>query len=69
MTTPILTGWKVIAAYLNLKDEVAARRLADEEGLPVVRTKGNVFSSVRAIEAWIIKNGSKSAGTTPDQLK
>lgn len=58
--SPILTGWKAITEYLNLKDENAARRLAEEEGLPVVKTKGNVFSSVNAIEAWIIKNGSKT---------
>ena len=57
--SPILNGWKSITEYLHLKDENACRRLADEEGLPVVRTKGNVFSSVNAIEAWIMKNGSK----------
>lgn len=55
--SPILNGWKEIMGYLKISDENAARRLADEEGLPVVRTKGFVFSSVNAIEAWIVKNG------------
>ena len=60
MTTPILNGWKEITEYLKLKDEGATKRLVKEEGLPVVRTKGNVFSSMAAIEAWILKNVKKN---------
>ena len=61
MTSGILAGWKEICAHLKIKRVESAMRLADEEGLPVVRTKGGVYSSINAIEAWILKNSIKTA--------
>lgn len=53
--TPVLNGWKEIAGYLKIHTETATR-LADEEGLPVVRAGGLVLTTTNAIEAWILKN-------------
>lgn len=53
--SPILNGWKEIAAFLKVHEETA-QEMAKKRGLPVAKVGGRVFASRNAIEAWVVKN-------------
>lgn len=53
--SPILRGFKEIGEFLGVH-WVTARKLARENGLPVMELRGQVNASKNAIEAWVIKN-------------
>ena len=55
MDTPILRGWKEIAAFLKVHEQTAMK-YANNEGLPVVKIDGNVFSTTIMIRRWILEN-------------
>ena len=53
MDTPVLKGWKEIAAYLKV-DPKTARKLESIHGLPVTKHERVVLSTIYALEKWII---------------
>ena len=50
--SPLLVGWKQIAAYLHCA-ESTARRQASEKGLPVFRVGGSVRALPADIDRWL----------------
>jgi PAS domain S-box-containing protein/excisionase family DNA binding protein len=50
--SPLLVGWKQIAAYLHCA-ESTARRQAREKGLPVFRVGGSVRAHAADIDRWL----------------
>ena len=56
MDSPILRGWKSIAAYLDCS--VATAKRLEPLGLPLTRFNGGVMASSNALEVWIIENST-----------
>ena len=53
--SPIVTGWSAVATHLKIHEETA-RKLHDENGLPVSKIGGQIMTTTHLLERWVVKH-------------
>ncbi len=60
--SPLLKGWKDIAAFLGVHEDTA-KVMYEQDGLPVTKIRGSFFAAKHIIIAWVIKHPNRKSGS------
>ncbi|MDA8103907.1 MAG: helix-turn-helix domain-containing protein [Nitrospiraceae bacterium] len=52
---PVLTGWKMVAEYLNVHEQTAMK-WGKKHGLPFAKIDGQILTTKNAVQVWILEN-------------